>query len=166
MCHKESSQDSKGSGNQMSELTRSVCCPENLEIRTQFLHPSDIFKHLKGCPGAGSVAFSERVALEHKLGPGQIQEAVELREMQVSAQDLTTGKPSSGLPHRVCALPEAVWVVSGARWQGDSRSSGDLVILRSGLPALDSFDLALWSVCASIEQREDFSSRETSLPLK
>lgn len=93
MCCGENSQDSKGCGNQMSELLWGMCCPEKPGKRTQLLPPPNTLKYPKGCPGAGGLAFSERVAPERKPGSGQEWEAVELTEIQVSTQGLTPGLP-------------------------------------------------------------------------
>lgn len=93
MCCGENSRDSKGCGNQISELLWSMCCPDKPVIRTQLLPPPNILKYLKGCPRASSLAFSERVAPEHKPGSGQEWEAVELTEIQVSTQGLTPELP-------------------------------------------------------------------------
>lgn len=96
MCCKESSQDSKGSGQQMSELLWAMCCPEKPGIRTQLLPPSNILP--SNIWKAGSTAFSERVAADHRPRLGLGWGAVELTVTQVSAQSLTSGPPRRGLP--------------------------------------------------------------------
>lgn len=89
---------------------------------------------------AGSVAFSGRVAPEHKPSLGQAWEALELTETQISAQSLTSRPPRGGLPHWVCAPPWDNVGSDRASWQGDSSTrSGDPMTLRSVLSALDAF---------------------------
>lgn len=152
----ESSQGSEASENQMSELLR---C-RGARNKDPLLPPSNGSKPRKGCPGAGAGRSLEG-------GPGaqtrirQAWDGVELTEIRVSAQGLTTGPPRGGLPHWCVPRPGAVWE-AGGETAAEAQETDDPQVCP---PAMGAFDF-LCEACFHRTERGHFSSRATSLSLK